>query len=176
MCSGARREDCKKLLLRLQLAQQSQQNRQSLHPVQQSSKHASSKGRQKEGLPQYFLMPPVWPTQTPEALLAVQTNKCEGGKLVAAMGVHAGSLLWVERPFAHVLLKQHRKQVLKCLLMLAHRQAANPFCLQPLSSMLLQLIDSFWSDLHARQAQGASCFNIVAASCLQPSLSLMNTL
>ena len=46
--------------------------------------------------------------------LAVQTTKQEGRQLVAAQQLPAGTPVWTEQPFAHVLYRQHIKQVGPC--------------------------------------------------------------
>ena len=46
-----------------------------------------------------------------QSLLTVETSKQHERQLIVTHNVAAGSVLWNEHPFVHLLLKQHRKQV-----------------------------------------------------------------
>ena len=105
-CSGPQQEDCKRLLLRLQSAQHRsescEQSKQSPAQVSSSSNKDSSKT---------CSILPEWPADAQETTLAVQNSTSGDRQLVATCPVAAGSIIWTESPFAHVLLKQPRKQV-----------------------------------------------------------------
>ncbi|DBA65674.1 TPA: hypothetical protein ACH3X2_002729 [Trebouxia sp. C0005] len=58
-------------------------------------------------------------------MLAWKSSAEQGRQLVAAHDVVAGSVLWIEEPFAHLLLKQHRKR--KCSMCLKPVQAHTSF-------------------------------------------------
>lgn len=110
-CSGAQLEDCIKLLQHLQAAQQQSASSDTAdRPRLLSSSTISTESKKP------FRMPPGWSSeaataQPPETVLAVQTSAEGGRQLVVVQDVTAGSVLWSEEPYVHLLLKQHRKQV-----------------------------------------------------------------
>ncbi len=120
VCRGAQHEDCIRLLRRLQAAQQQASatacRGQIISPACKDAK-----------LQQPFRIPPKWSpevnsdaTPFPDTTLALQSSAEQGRQLVMAHDVVAGSVLWTEEPFAHLLLKQHRKQVMASLLPVVH--------------------------------------------------------
>lgn len=120
VCRGAQHEDCIKLLRRLQAAQQ-----QASSPARLSQLHHPACRDAK--LQQPFKMPPKWSSEVnsdaspfSSTMLALKSSAEQGRQLVAAHDVVAGSVLWTEEPFAHLLLKQHRKQVMASLLSVVH--------------------------------------------------------
>ncbi|KAA6416709.1 MAG: hypothetical protein FRX49_13320 [Trebouxia sp. A1-2] len=108
---GAQHEDCIKLLRRLQAAQQQDSSPACLSQLDRlACKDAK--------LQQPFRLPPKWSSEAasgaspfPDTMLAWKSSAEQGRQLVAAHDVVAGSVLWIEEPFAHLLLKQHRKRV-----------------------------------------------------------------
>ena len=58
-------------------------------------------------------MAEVPPSSVPplKAMLAVQNSNKQGRQLAVTRNIPAGTVLWTEQPYVHVLLKQHRKQV-----------------------------------------------------------------
>ena len=120
VCRGAQHEDCSKLLRRLQAAQQ--QAISSAH-LSQTSSPACKDAK----LQQPFRMPPMWSSEVasdtspfPDTMLALISSAEQGRQLVAAHDVVAGSVLWTEEPYAHLLLKQHRKQVKSSIVTVVH--------------------------------------------------------
>ncbi|DBA96455.1 TPA: hypothetical protein ACH3X1_015345 [Trebouxia sp. C0004] len=122
---GAQYEDCIKLLQRLQAAQQQASSPACLIQLDcPACKDAK--------LQQPVRMPPRWSSEAaseaipfPDTMLALKSSAEQGRQLVGAHDVVAGSVLWTEQPFAHLLLKQHRKQ--KCSMCLKPVQAHTSF-------------------------------------------------
>jgi len=120
VCRGAQHEDCIKLLRRLQAAQQ---HARSPARLSQLDRPACKDAK----LQQPFRMPPKWSSEAaseaspfPDTMLALASSAEQGRQLVRAHHVVAGSVLWTEEPFAHLLLKQHRKQVMSSILAVTH--------------------------------------------------------
>lgn len=120
VCRGAQHEDCIKLLRRLQAAQQQDSSPACLSQLDRlACKDAK--------LQQPFRLPPKWSSEAasgaspfPDTMLAWKSSAEQGRQLVAAHDVVAGSVLWIEEPFAHLLLKQHRKRVMSFILAVIH--------------------------------------------------------
>ena len=120
VCRGAQHEECIKLLRRLQAAQQQASSPTSLSQI-------TSPACKDARLLQPFRMPPKWSSGAvsdagpfADTMLALKSSAEQGRQLVAAHDVVAGSVLWTEEPFAHLLLKQHRKQVTSFVLPVKH--------------------------------------------------------
>lgn len=110
-CSGTQHEDGVRLLQRLQAA--------AKLPVSssQGANSAAAASITADAVPK---IPPdmaeVSSLSKPasECMLAVQNSKEQGRQLAVTDDIAAGTEMWTEQPYVHVLLKQHRKQV--CLL------------------------------------------------------------
>ena len=120
VCRGAQHDDCIQLLRRLQAAQQQATSQTRLN---QLNRPACKDAK----LQQPFRMPPKWSSGAasnaspfPDTMLALKSSAEQGRQLVAAHDVAAGSVLWTEESFAHLLLKQHRKQVMSSTLAVIH--------------------------------------------------------
>lgn len=123
MCSEQQQAECLKLLQQLKL--QSETHHTETLPDAHSSPSSTVRSSASDG----FNFPPPWPlqqnrqadTSTGIGKLAVQTTKREGRQLVAAQTLPAGLPVWTEQPYAHVLYRQHIKQVV-CCTALIHRK------------------------------------------------------
>lgn len=107
-CSGAQHEDCARLLQRLQAA--------AKQPVASSRGANNAPPASPTAVGQSNLSPdmaqvPSLSTAALESVLAVHNSKTEGRQLAVTRDKAAGTVLWTEQPYVHVLLKQHRKQV-----------------------------------------------------------------
>lgn len=117
-CSGTQHEDCVRLLQRLQSAVHQPSTSSS---SENCAAAASDTADTSCELPQDRL--DAFPCSMPacSSLLTVQNAETQGRQLAVTQDTAAGTVLWKEEPFVHLLLKQHRKQV--CLVLLADRHA-----------------------------------------------------
>ncbi|KAL0054030.1 hypothetical protein WJX82_002618 [Trebouxia sp. C0006] len=134
---GAQHEECIKLLRRLQAAQQQASSPTSLSQI-------TSPACKDARLLQPFRMPPKWSSGAvsdagpfADTMLALKSSAEQGRQLVAAHDVVAGSVLWTEEPFAHLLLKQHRKQ--KCSTMAVKLSQDTSSCAQHIQTLQTHL-------------------------------------
>ena len=104
-CSEDQHSECLKLLQRLKL-------KSSERPAHDSCDSQTANSALDSALHD-FSLPPAWPVQEDDQAgkLAMQTTQREGRQLVAAQTLTAGVPIWTELPFAHVLYRQHIKQV-----------------------------------------------------------------
>ena len=117
-CSGTQHEDCVRLLQRLQSAVHQPSTSSS---SENCAAAASDTADTSCELPQDRL--DAFPCSMPacSSLLTVQNAETQGRQLAVTQDTAAGTVLWKEEPFVHLLLKQHRKQVR--LVLLADRHA-----------------------------------------------------
>ena len=104
-CSEEQHSECLKLLQRLRL----KSSERHMH----DSCNSQTANSPPDSALHDFNLPPAWPVQNSEQAgkLAMQTTQHEGRQLVAAQTLTAGVPIWTELPFAHVLYRQHIKQV-----------------------------------------------------------------
>lgn len=109
--SGTQHEECIRLLQRLQAAVE-----QTI-PSSRAAKAAAAASSTADApckLPQDRVEVLSLSVPFPKDVLAVQNSELHGRQLAVTQDTAAGTVLWREQPFVHLLLKQHRKQV--CLL------------------------------------------------------------
>ena len=112
MHSEEQKPACLTLLQRLKL-------KSSQYPVQDHSTVQTGIHSAPSDMSDSFEVPPAWTMHQASRgdrgsqvhKLAMQTTKHEGRQLVAAQTLPAGNPVWTEQPFAHVLYRQHIKQV-----------------------------------------------------------------
>ena len=109
-CSGTQHEDCIKLLQRLQAAAD-----QSI-TSSRSAAAASNISEAARELPSDWVDYSSWSLPASRTLLTIQSIETQGRQLAVSQDTAAGNVLWREKPFVHLLLKQHRKQVRHVLL------------------------------------------------------------
>ncbi|KAL3132487.1 hypothetical protein ABBQ32_009035 [Trebouxia sp. C0010 RCD-2024] len=109
LSSGTQHEDCVRLLQRLQAA--------AKLPVL-SSKGANSAAAAgitadaEPKIPPDMAEIPSLSVPASECMLDVHNSKAQGRQLAVTNNIAAGTVMWTEQPYVHVLLKRHRKQ--KC--------------------------------------------------------------
>ena len=116
-CSGTQHEDCVRLLQHLQAAAEQPTTSSS---SASSAAAASSIADASCASPQDLVDVSSWNMPASKSFLTVQNTETQGRQLAVTQDTAAGAVLWREQPFAHLLLKQHRKQV--CLVVLADRK------------------------------------------------------
>ena len=114
-CSGYQLQECARLLHRLKAAAE-QAAAAAIHEGNATAATDSNTIALGHSMSSSFSPLPDWSRIQSDALscgasLATQTSRQEGRALVVAQDAAAGATLWTEKPFAHLLLKQHRKQV-----------------------------------------------------------------
>lgn len=130
-CSGTQHEDCVRLLQRLQAA--------AKLPVL-SSKGANSAAAAgitadaEPKIPPDMAEIPSLSVPASECMLDVHNSKAQGRQLAVTNNIAAGTVMWTEQPYVHVLLKRHRKQV--CLLVNVKQSDKAVWCV--MSSLSVQ--------------------------------------
>lgn len=122
-CSGTQHEDCVKLLQRLQAAADQPITSSSSANSAAAASHIADAACK---LPQDWVDASSWSLPASKSLLAIQYIEMQGRQLAVSQDTAAGAVLWREKPFVHLLLKQHRKQVWHVLL--ADRDTAVHCC------------------------------------------------